>query len=616
MICIILVAGHSISLEAEIKESTEFQYLRGVPKALLPGVKGKRILDYWWEAIKTRQLFNQVYLVTNADKYKHYERWATASEFPAENIINDGTTTPENSIGAVADVELVLRTRNIQEDIMIVAGDMLFQDAKFDIAQVLKYFQLKNEGDLAIYYEMEDEEIQSTRGIVEVSPDDNKVTCFYEKPQEGETSSRLASVVFYCLRRQTLNLLHSYMEENADVVQRNFGKFMSWLINEKQQTVYGMKLPTGFQLIGKVGLADYQRWLKYFSEKQQKTQKKCPITKRAYARVGMMGNPSDGFHGKTIAMTIANFWAEVTIYESDKLVLTPHPLNDPTEFGSLGDLYGISRKEGYLGGLRLLQATCKKFYQYCSEKGLALARRNFTLKYDTNIPRQVGLAGSSAIVVATLKCLMTFFNLTDHDMPLEFQPQFVLDVEKDDLFIQAGLQDRVVQVYEGLVYMDFSEELFNKQGHGSYISLDMTHLPQFWLAYLSDPSDSGKIHSDIGARWRNGDPVVRAGMKTFAQITDKAKAAFENQDWETFANLMNENFNLRQELYGDKALGSSNLRMIELARSHGAAAKFSGSGGAIVGMSRPSTNVDEMRKAFQAEGFVFCDIIPYCQKDC
>ena len=50
-------------------------------------------------------------------------------------------------------------------------------------------------------------------------------------------------------------------------------------------------------------------------------------------------------------------------------VLVPHPLNDPTEFGSLGDLHGISRKEGYLGGLRLLQATCKKFYQYCYEQG-------------------------------------------------------------------------------------------------------------------------------------------------------------------------------------------------------------------------------------------------------
>ena len=37
----------------------------------------------------------------------------------------------------------------------------------------------------------------------------------------------------------------------------------------------------------------------------------------------------------------------------------------------------------------LLQATCKKFHEYCSKRGIALAKRNFTLRYSTNIPRQV-----------------------------------------------------------------------------------------------------------------------------------------------------------------------------------------------------------------------------------
>ena len=53
-----------------------------------------------------------------------------------------------------------------------------------------------------------------------------------------------------------------------------------------------------------------------------------------------------------------------------------------------------------------MQATCKRFFEYCTQNGLALYRKNFTLSYDTNIPRQVGLAGSSAIVTATLQSLM------------------------------------------------------------------------------------------------------------------------------------------------------------------------------------------------------------------
>ena len=141
--------------------------------------------------------------------------------------------------------------------------------------------------------------------------------------------------------------------------------------------------------------------------------------------------------GGAIAVSLANFWAEVSIVASAKLKLVPHPLNDPNEFGSLADLYGISRKEGYQGGLILLQATCKRFYEHCSQAGIALAKRNFTLRYTTNVPRQVGLAGSSAIITATLGCLMGFYGLSEADIPLPLQPSFVLSVEMEELFIQV-----------------------------------------------------------------------------------------------------------------------------------------------------------------------------------
>ncbi|KAK3744354.1 hypothetical protein QZH41_016482, partial [Actinostola sp. cb2023] len=408
-----------------------------------------------------------------------------------------------NGLGAVADFELVLRTKSIQDDVMVVAGDMLFQDRNFDIAQVIKYFKLKK-GEVAIYYEMDDTEQTETRGIVEVCSSTNRIQRFLEKPKADQTSSRLASVVFYCFQKQTLGTIGVYLKERADMHQRGFGSYMEWLVN--QTPVYGMKLPTGFQLIGQVGLLEYEKWVAYFSKMTESGTKLQPFTARAYARIGLMGNPSDGFNGKTISLSIANFWAEVTIQESQQLVLVPHPLNDPTEFGSLGDLHGISRKEGYLGGLRLLQATCKKFYQYCYEKGIALAKKNFTLKYDTNIPRQV-VCTCHAIVTATLRCLMNFYNITEKDIAKPLQPKFVLGVEMDELFIQAGLQDRVIQVYEGLVYMDFSVSLIDEQGHGiytclrfrtvtvtpyrDYMNLDITCAPNLWLAYHTDPSDSG-----------------------------------------------------------------------------------------------------------------------------
>ncbi|XP_069391182.1 glucuronokinase with putative uridyl pyrophosphorylase [Paralichthys olivaceus] len=611
MICILLVAGHGTVLETQIKNDDTglYSHLAGVPKALLPGTGGKKILDFWWETVNMRQLFSEVYLVTNADKYKHYERWATANDFPVENVVNDGSTTLEDRLGAVADLELAIRSRKLQDDIMVIAGDMLCADQNFDIAQVIRFFRSKP-GELIIYYELEESEKSSSRGIVEVCPDTHRITRFLEKPQDGLTSSRLASVVFYSIQRDTLSYLSDFLSLQPQATHRTFGRFWEWLINEKQLDVFGMKLPTGFQLIGQVGLSDYTKWLTHYSSKQQASAAK-PITRRSFARVGLMGNPSDGFNGKTIAMSISNFWAEVTLVESQTLALVPHPLNDPTEFGSLQDLFCISRKEGYLGGLRLLQATCKKFYQFCSKQGIALTKQNFTLKYDTNIPRQVGLAGSSAIVSATLKCLMKFYNITDNDLPKPVRANFILNVETDELFITAGLQDRVVQVYEGLVYMDFSKKLMEEQGYGNYVSMDMSNLPLFWLAYLSDPSDSGRIHSNIRQRWLSGEPLVVEAMKNFAELTDQARSALQHRDWSRLAQLMDQNFELRRSVYTDDCLGPGNLKMVQLARQFGSAVKLPGSGGAVVGLCLDQARLVEMRQAFQEAGCVFCVIAPY-----
>jgi glucuronokinase len=61
----------------------------------------------------------------------------------------------------------------------------------------------------------------------------------------------------------------------------------------------------------------------------------------------------------------------------------------------------------------------------------------------------------------------------------------VLSVEMDELGINAGLQDRVIQTYGGCVYMNFDKELMERQGHGDYVEMDANKLPKLWLAYLA-----------------------------------------------------------------------------------------------------------------------------------
>lgn len=158
------------------------------------------------------------------------------------------------------------------------------------------------------------------------------------------------------------------------------------------------------------------------------------IRKRAYARAGLLGNPSDGYNGKTISLVIRNFFAEVVLYEWDSVDIVLAE-NDRAQFSSIYDLAKDVRLHGYYGGIRLVKATIKHFVEFCQANGLPLHGRNFSVRYQTDIPRQVGMAGSSALIAATLRCLMEFYAV---EIPQEAQPSFVLSVEKEELGTHAG----------------------------------------------------------------------------------------------------------------------------------------------------------------------------------
>jgi glucuronokinase len=318
----------------------------------------------------------------------------------------------------------------------------------------------------------------------------------------------------------------------------------------------------------------------------------------AHARAGLAGNPSDGYFGKTISVSIKNFYAEVTLYETPDLEILPNQ-RDHSYFKNLQHLAKDVKIFGYYGGIRLIKAAAKKFYDYCQEKGIVLADKNFTVRYDSNIPVQVGLAGSSAIVTATIRALMTFYGV---EIPKPFLPNLILSVETDELSISAGLQDRVIQVYGGLVYMDFNKALMEKQGHGNYESLDPNLLPPIYLAYISDLSEiSGIAHGNLRGRFLAGDQKVVDAMKYFAERAELAKEALLNRQPQKLAEVMNQNFDKRKEVF---PISQKNLEMVNTARMVGASAKFSGSGGAIVGTYEDEKMFKKLKEALEAIGAV------------
>jgi len=151
------------------------------------------------------------------------------------------------------------------------------------------------------------------------------------------------------------------------------------------------------------------------------------IKSKAYARAGLLGNPSDGYFGKIIAISIKNFHASVTLEQTDKLLIKS-PEQDLNIFCDIHKLVETITRYGYYGGVRLVKASIMKFYEYCKHKKFHLEEKNFSIRYDSTIPRQLGLGGSSAIILATLRCLMKFYSI---DIPQEVLPTIVLDAERE-----------------------------------------------------------------------------------------------------------------------------------------------------------------------------------------
>ncbi|WP_345947559.1 hypothetical protein ABDD95_11945 [Mucilaginibacter sp. PAMB04274] len=310
------------------------------------------------------------------------------------------------------------------------------------------------------------------------------------------------------------------------------------------------------------------------------------IDSRAFARAGLLGNPSDGYFGKTISLSIKNFGAHILLYKSPELVIEPQEA-DANAFRNVYHLRDTVSLIGYNGGIPIIKAAIKKFCDYCDENSIKLSNKNFTIRYHSSIPRQVGLAGSSAIIIATLKALMRFYNI---DIPVHLLPNIALQAETQEMGINAGLQDRVIQCYEGCVHMDFNKVQMDEHGYGIYTPIDPNLLPKLYIAYKTDLGKvSGKVLNEIRSKYDKGDEHVISTLKTIANLADEGAEAIKNQDYDLLGQLINANFDNRCKIM---SISDSNMELVNTARNCGASASFTGSGGAIIGIYED----DEMLK--------------------
>jgi len=217
MEAIILAAGYATRL---------YPLTENTPKPLLK-VAGKPIIEHIANKLEGIESVNKIFIVTNSKFEKDFVSWLHSfnAEKPTE-IVNDGTKNNKDRLGALGDIQYAIKTKNISDDIIIIAGDNLFD---FSLQEAVRTFK-KRKHNTIILYDIKDAELAKHYGIVEV--DNNVVVNFEEKPISPK--STLASTGIYLFTKKTLSLIEKYIAQGNDPDKT--GSFIEWL--HKREKVY------------------------------------------------------------------------------------------------------------------------------------------------------------------------------------------------------------------------------------------------------------------------------------------------------------------------------------------------------------------------------------------
>lgn len=193
------------------------------PKPLLP-VAGKPMLEHVLDNLKSLSSLDHIYVVTNAKFAGHFQRWAdsyaTTHQGAPITIINDQTTDETNRLGAIGDINLVLGQAQIDDDVIVVAGDNLFSN---NLGQFGEFCRAGNAPVLAVYDVGNLEEIKKYNAI-EIDHA-NRITFFEEKP--ANPKSTLTGIALYYYPRSALPLIRQYLAEGNNADQP--GRLVQWL---------------------------------------------------------------------------------------------------------------------------------------------------------------------------------------------------------------------------------------------------------------------------------------------------------------------------------------------------------------------------------------------------
>ncbi|MBT5876791.1 MAG: hypothetical protein HOH43_25420 [Candidatus Latescibacteria bacterium] len=284
----------------------------------------------------------------------------------------------------------------------------------------------------------------------------------------------------------------------------------------------------------------------------------------APGRAGIIGNPTDMYGGSVISCSLQER-ARVIIEDWDHLELETEGerrlLKTSNDFSVRGDHFDIARA--------VLTGT--------NSQDLSVR-----ISWQTSIPFQAGLSGSTSLLVATLAAVEYYRGISDSRYHLAERARMI---EYQHLGVFCGYQDAYMCTFGGMNYMDFRGKEFHQDFGSDPLATveplsDYSIAPSLLLVNTAARKVSGKVHRPIRDRWVDGDREVVDAYRNIEEIARAGKRALLNADWEWLGTLMNENHSISSDLGGSNQEDDA---IIETARRNGAlGAKLAGSGGTVI----------------------------------
>ncbi len=245
---LVLAAGYATRL---------YPLTKNRPKPLLD-MAGRPVLEYVLDRIQGLEAVDRIYIVVNERFFSEFEAWKAGYRSPKPiELLNDGSTDEEDRLGAIGDIRFSIQKANIKEDLLVVAGDNLFD---MELTPFIRAAKEKFPHASMMLYDVKDLNLARQYGIVGIDRQ-GKIISFEEKPKEPE--STLSAMGVYLFPKPVLEKLETYLKEGSP--QDAPGFFIRWLY--QREPVYGHPVDGVWYDIG--DLDSYRSASKVFAQTKE-----------------------------------------------------------------------------------------------------------------------------------------------------------------------------------------------------------------------------------------------------------------------------------------------------------------------------------------------------------